>query len=157
MRNEVSRNRSAMNPVLCPGIESLIRALHEEGKLLGIASGNLASVAWAKLEAAGLRDYFSFGSFSGERELRTDIFRHAIEQARARLQSQNGSSGSTHDVCFIGDTPADVLAAHANNVPIVAVATGIYSVDQLRAHNPALCLSCCAELFPGHGVTATER
>ncbi len=150
---EVERNRAAMQPELCPSIDLLIRSLREQGKLLGVASGNLATVAWAKLEAAGLRQYFSFGSFSGECELRRDIFAHAIAQARSRLPSGNGTRTDIADVCFVGDTPADILAARANGAPIVAVATGIYSPDELRGHQPDLCLGCCAELFEAGRVS----
>jgi phosphoglycolate phosphatase-like HAD superfamily hydrolase len=154
---EVERNRRRMQPTICPGIDLLARTLHGQGKLLGVASGNLESVAWMKLEAAGLRPYFSFGSFSGVIELREEIFREAIRQARALLPPHNGNQPERHEVCFIGDTPADILAARAVGAPIVAVATGIFSLDQLRRHSPDLCLSCCTELFTGDGVPIPER
>ena len=37
---------------------------------------------------------------------------------------------------IIGDTPLDILAGHASGIPVIAVATGIYSVDELREHRP---------------------
>jgi phosphoglycolate phosphatase-like HAD superfamily hydrolase len=48
---------------------------------------------------------------------------------------------------MVGDTPADILAARANALPIIALATGIYSVDQLSQHSPDLCLPCCDEIL----------
>ncbi len=38
-----------------------------------------------------------------------------------------------HDAVIIGDTPNDGLAADSAGIPFLAVATGIYSADQLRA------------------------
>ena len=145
MRSEVERNRAQLDPELCPAIERLLQDLQQQGKLLGVASGNLESIAGAKLEAAGLRHYFSFGSFSDSTESRAEIFRHAIASARALLAAQASLSPAT--VCIVGDTPADILAARANGVPVIALATGIFSQDQLAAHQPDLCLSCCSDLF----------
>jgi phosphoglycolate phosphatase-like HAD superfamily hydrolase len=137
---EVERHRHQIRSEVCPAIPDLVRHLHSQGRLLGVASGNLERIGWLKVEAAGLRQYFSFGSFSDRAEMRADIFRVGIEEARRRV-------GPHASVCVIGDTPADIQAAHHNNVPIVAVATGIYSEPQLAAHAPEILLSCCTELF----------
>jgi phosphoglycolate phosphatase-like HAD superfamily hydrolase len=138
IRAEVRRNRNQMQPEVCPGIPALLARLHSQGTLLGVASGNLEQVAWAKLEAASLRDYFQFGAFSDRCEKRAQIFANALAGARCRLRSRNKNGGPS--VCIIGDTPADILAARANRLPIIAVATGIYSVEQLAEHSPDLCL-----------------
>ena len=152
MRSEVEKNIAGINAELCPSIRELIEELHALGKILGVASGNLESIGWAKISAAGLRPFFSLGSFCGERERRADIFRHGIEQTLALLSKKSSPSltekaASDAIVCIVGDTPADILAARANNVPVVAVATGIYSYDDLLSHNPDLCLHCCTDLF----------
>lgn len=145
MRQEVERNRAGLDPELCPAIEQLLQWLRGQDKLLGVASGNLESIAWAKLEAAGLRHYFSFGSFSDQTELRGEIFRRAVATARSMVAKASHNSETT--ICFVGDTPSDILAARANHVPVIAVATGIYTRDQLAAHHPDLCLGCCSDLF----------
>jgi phosphoglycolate phosphatase-like HAD superfamily hydrolase len=145
IRAEVRRNRRQMHPEVCPGIKTLLARLRQYGRLLGVASGNLEEVAWAKLETAGLRDYFSFSAFSDATEHRTQIFANALAEARRHLGSRNKNAGLS--VCIIGDTPADILAARANRLPIIAVATGIYSVEQLSQHSPDLCLNCCDGIF----------
>jgi phosphoglycolate phosphatase len=141
MCDEVRRNAADIRVELCPSIRELLQALHHRGKLLGVVSGNLQMIGWAKLEAAGLRDYFAFGSFSDRHELREEIFRHGIDQARQRL-------GPNTRVCIVGDTPSDIAAARAAAAPIIAVATGIFSRDQLSALHPDHCVSCCTELLP---------
>jgi phosphoglycolate phosphatase-like HAD superfamily hydrolase len=50
-------------------------------------------------------------------------------------------------VCFIGDTPADIIAARSVNAPVVAVATGIFDLETLRQEQPDLCLPCCDALL----------
>jgi len=147
---EVRRNASQIRPVLCPAIKELLQLLRSQGKLMGIASGNLEEVGWAKLEAAGIRDYFSFGSFShAAQELRVDIFRHAVKSAQALWNGsrRSGNNSSPAAVFIVGDTPADVAAARAVGAPVIAVATGIYNVGNLQECKPDLCLDCCERFF----------
>ncbi|HKV81251.1 MAG TPA: HAD hydrolase-like protein [Candidatus Sulfotelmatobacter sp.] len=140
VRREVEKHHGEILPQICPGITQLIRTLHSKGTLLGIASGNLESVGWHKIDAAGLRQFFSFGCFSDRHESRADIFRNALECAQRRL-------GGNPRVCFIGDTPSDVDAARHVGANIVAVASGTFTVDQLQACAPDLCISHCGEFF----------
>jgi phosphoglycolate phosphatase-like HAD superfamily hydrolase len=140
MGNEVERHAADLRPEVCPAIPELIRHLSARGKLLGVASGNIERVGWAKLEACGLRDYFSFGAFSGELEKREDVIAHGIHQARAKR-------GGNISVCVVGDTPADIRAAHANGIAAIAVATGIYRFDELLTHDSEMCISCCKDLL----------
>lgn len=142
MTAEVERNSADLRPELCPSIRELVELLSAEGKLLGVASGNLEPVGWAKLRACGLRDYFSFGAFSGEREKRDDIIAFAVQRARELR-------GANAPVYVVGDTPADIRSAHANHIPAIAVGTGIYSFEELLAHSPEMCISCCRDLMHG--------
>jgi len=140
MCDEVQANTADIRVELCPSIRDLLELLYHRGKLLGVVSGNLEAIGWTKLEAAGLRRYFSFGSFSDERELREQIFRHGLWEVQHRL-------GEQASVCIVGDTPLDIGAARVVKVPIIAVATGIFARDQLEALNPDLCVGCCSELL----------
>lgn len=141
---EVQQNREQLNPELCASIPELIAYLQAQGKLLAAASGNLETVAWLKLEKAGLRPMFAFGSFSFPRELRADIFQYGIDQARQRL-------GSQATVTVVGDTPSDIDAARKVGVPVIALATGIYSLAQLHALNPDACFACSTDLLSFSG------
>ena len=133
------RNAGSMAPELCPSIPELLASLRRAGKLLGVVSGNLEPIGWLKLQVAGIKQFFAFGSFSNQRELRRDIFRHGIEEAKQRL-------GADARVCFVGDTPSDIDAARELSSPILAVATGIFSAADLLAHKPDACIGCCSEL-----------
>jgi phosphoglycolate phosphatase len=140
VRREVSANAARITPAVCCGIPEILVSLNSAGKLLGVASGNLESVGWHKIEAAGLREYFPFGCFSDDHEMRVDVFRHAIVEVNRRL-------GSQARVCFIGDTPSDIQAARQLDAHIVAVCTGTYKTEELTCHQPDLCVSSCAELL----------
>ncbi len=141
MCSEVARNVDLMNVELCPGVVELLTRLREQGKLIGVATGNLEQIGWHKLERGGLRHFFDFGSFSDIREKREDIFRHGIELAY-QLR------GPKTSVCFVGDTPNDIRAAGHLGAPVVAVATGIYSLEELASESPTLCVTNCTELLP---------
>jgi len=140
MCEEVEQNAARMRPELCPSVEEVVTRLAAAGKLLGLATGNLERIAWRKLEACGLRSFFAFGSFSDHRELRADVVRWGVAEARRRL-------GQQASVYVVGDTPADIQAARAAGVPVIAVATGIFSGHELQSCQPDLCVSCCTELL----------
>jgi phosphoglycolate phosphatase len=136
---EVRINAAGIRAEVCPQIPELLSTLRASGKLIGVASGNLESVGWQKIEAAGLREYFSFGRFSDRCEMRSEIFRDAIAEVGQRL-------GNDARVCFVGDTPEDIRAAKLVGAHIVAVGTGIFKLEELMCHEPDICVASCAEL-----------
>lgn len=139
MCDEVQRNRAGIRVQLCPSITELLGRLHAAGKLLGVVSGNLEPIGWAKIEAGGLRPYFSFGCFSDHNEQREAIFRQGIAEVHRRRPRAS--------IVIIGDTPSDIAAARQVGVPIIAVATGSFPREQLAELRPDLCLACCTELL----------
>jgi len=138
---EVSANANRITTTVCGAIPQVLDQLKAAGKLLALASGNLESVGWLKVEAAGLREFFSFGCFSDHQESRADIFRQGVAEVQRRL-------GEAAQVCFIGDTPEDIKAARFANSKIVAVCTGIFTADELASHEPDVCVASCADLLP---------
>jgi len=140
MRAHVTENAHELHPELCPSILRLLKNLHGNGKVIGVTTGNLEAVGWAKLQAAGIRQYFSLGSFSDHNEFRAGIFREGAALARQITRADAR-------VCFLGDTPNDVNAAKEIEMPLIAVATGKFSVEELSALGPNLCLSSCDVLW----------
>ena len=140
MRETVQASQDGFRAEVCASIVPVLETLKARGKLLGVATGNLEAIGWSKLEAADLKKYFNFGSFSDLHEHRPEIFRKAVEEARRRL-------GADASVCFVGDTPNDIRAARANECPVIAVATGIYPFSELESLGPDFCLRCCDDLF----------
>lgn len=108
------------------GTSELLNELQGEKTLLGLVTGNLKPIAYAKLDKAGLDEYFPFGGFGSDYEDRHLLVKKAIELA----QTQFGYEG--RDIFVIGDTPRDVEAARVYKVKTIAVATGRYSVEDLE-------------------------
>ena len=50
-----------------------------------------------------------------------------------RYAEHHGRPVAPRDVIIIGDTPADVDCAHASGARVIAVATGHFDIDALRA------------------------
>jgi phosphoglycolate phosphatase len=139
MCDEVEARSAELNSEICPAVPQLLAELKAAGKLLAVASGNIERIGWAKLKAAGISEFFSFGSFSDRNESRTEIFRWGAQQARQICRNAR--------VCFVGDTPADVYAAKSCGFPVIAVATGIYSLVELSKSEPEMCIPACETLW----------
>ena len=141
MGAEVEANRGELRIDVLPGARDLLLHLRRRGAVLSTATGNLERIGEAKLNACGLREFFDLGGYSDGYENRAAVFDAAATQLRGR--TRDGAA-----VCVFGDTPADVKAAHANGLEIVAVATGIYTREELDAERPELCVSSLEELLP---------
>jgi phosphoglycolate phosphatase len=137
---EVAAHADGIQADVCPGIPEILEEIQAHGKLLGVASGNLESVGWNKLQAAGLRHFFTLASFGDHRELRSAIFDQAVTAAKKSL-------GSNAAICFVGDTPEDIKAAKSVGAKVVAVCTGIFCEEQLSPHEPDVCCTSCTELL----------
>jgi len=140
MRQEVSGRRHELDLIRMPGVEDTLAHLAGKGALLGLATGNLELIGWVKVERAGLREWFRFGGFSDRFPVRSELVHQAADKAREL-------AGSDASVCVIGDTPRDIEAAHANHLPVVAVATGRYTFDELKEHHPEVCTTSLADLM----------
>jgi phosphoglycolate phosphatase len=137
---QVAEKRQSMDLVRMPGVEDALRHLAARGALLGVATGNLELIGWIKVEQAGLREWFRFGGFSDNFPVRSELIGHAAGKAREL-------AGANASICVVGDTPRDVEAARANNLPVIAVATGRYSFDELHELHPDVCTTSLADLL----------
>ena len=109
------------------GVEGVLAALAERGAALGLVTGNFREGARLKLESAGLWHWFAFGGFGGETAERADILRAALGEARRVVE------GAPARVRYVGDTPLDVEGGRKASVPVVGVAGGRWSAEQLKA------------------------
>jgi phosphoglycolate phosphatase len=123
-----------------PYVNEVLRHLAARGAALGVATGNLEGIGRIKLQHCGLLEHFQFGGYSDQFEYRTDVFRAALGKARA-------IAGEAARVCAVGDTPLDILAAKENGIDVIAVATGIYSIEELAAEDPTFCVSSMKALM----------
>lgn len=135
LREELAVSAATGGIRIMPGIFELLDALEARADVvLGLLTGNLAEGARAKLGAAGIDpDRFRVGAYGSDHELRGEL--PAVAQRRAH--EQLGLRFSGRDIVVIGDTPADLHCGAAIGCRAIGVATGMYSLDDLREHRPA--------------------
>jgi phosphoglycolate phosphatase len=112
---------------LSPGIVGLLERLQFAGLSLGLTTGNIEPAARIKLERGDLNRFFEFGGFGSDSNLRPELTRRGMERG---IELSDGDL-SRDDFITVGDTPLDILAAHEIGIRIVAVATGLYDVEDL--------------------------
>lgn len=116
------------------GIPELLDALEKrEDVVLGLLTGNIREGARRKLAAAGVDfDRFRINAFGSDSEHRPEL--PAIARQRAKDSLDLDLSGD--QMYVIGDTPADIACGRELGARAIAVATGRYTVEDLRAHMP---------------------
>jgi phosphoglycolate phosphatase-like HAD superfamily hydrolase len=128
LREEILLPGDGVKDVM-PGIRELLPLLQSRDDIgLGLLTGNFEEAARIKLGHFDLWDYFRCGAFGDDAADRNALVPFAVDRARACGLGDFDYA----DVIVIGDTPSDVACANAVGAVPVAVATGTYSVDQLR-------------------------
>ena len=143
----VQQRRADLCIHVLPQVREVLTHLRGKGAVLGVATGNLEGIGRTKLQHCGLLPCFDFGGYSDAYEFRRDVFRGALARAHTL-------AGEQSSVCVVGDTPEDIRAAHANALPVIAVATGIYPYEQLLSESPEWCVRSLAELMAPRSAEA---
>ncbi len=140
--------RSVLTPErfeLLPGVAELIPRLASMPDVrLGLLTGNVKPMAYFKLEAVGLAQYFPFGAFGSDHAERRRLPALAVERARALT----GRTFTGKDVVIIGDTEHDIDCGRGIGACSVGVCTGRFSCEELAAHHPDLLLPDLSDPAP---------
>lgn len=147
---QASLDANGGKTVLLPGIGAVVETLrNHETVSLGVVTGNYTAVVPIKLRAVGLDPaWFPFSAFGDEGPDRPSLVRIALE----RYQQRAGRPIAAADVIVIGDTPHDVTCAHANGCLCFAVATGMYTADDLRGAGADVVVSDLRDPAPLHAM-----
>ena len=127
-----------------PGVEKLLPRLLEKGYLLGLVTGNGEAAAHIKLHRARLNRFFSFGGYGSDSDDRSELTKGALERAALVF----GGPIHPKQCLTVGDTPLDVAAAHGAGIECVGVASGHFSVEQLREAGADYVLGSLEERLP---------
>jgi phosphoglycolate phosphatase-like HAD superfamily hydrolase len=127
-----------------PGVEELLDRLIDGGTLLGLVTGNIEAAAHIKLARARLNRFFSFGGYGSDAADRTEVTMAAL--SRGSLVS--GGALADGSCIAVGDTPRDVVAGHGAGIEVVGVATGSYTVEQLREAGADFAIASLEDGFP---------
>lgn len=114
---------------LMPGARELLEALHDHHHLhLALLTGNYREAAEIKLQHFELWDFFEWGAFSDDAADRNAL----VPIARSRAETYDIPVEAIERVIVIGDTPHDIECARVAGAQSIAVATGGFTIDQLR-------------------------
>jgi phosphoglycolate phosphatase len=116
------------------GVVELLDALEiRKDVVLGLLTGNVEQGARVKLTAAGIDpDRFRVNAFGSDHEHRPQL--PAIAQRRASETLGLDITGKR--LVVIGDTPADIECGRSLGARSIGVASGHYTVEQLKEHDP---------------------
>lgn len=140
--NELPQQLRQRQGVVLPGVVATLERLSFlSPQRLGLLTGNLRRAARMKLSHYGLDKHFygageALGAFGDDHIDRDDVARDALRDVRRRL----GDGVREDDIWIVGDTPLDVRCARAIGARVVAVATGEFSEEDLRATGADLVL-----------------
>jgi phosphoglycolate phosphatase-like HAD superfamily hydrolase len=95
-----------------------------------LLTGNIRAFAEAKMRAFELTDHLDLdiGAYGWAHAVRARL----VDMARSTAQARHDREFPGRATVLVGDTPRDVEAALATGAAVVGVATGMYSVDDLR-------------------------
>ena len=143
LREEILLPGEGIKAVL-PGVAGLLDALRARPDVfLALLTGNFEEGARIKLEHFDLWRYFKCGAFGDDAADRNALVPFALDRARAC----GLDAIAPEDVFVVGDTPHDVACARAVGAVPVGVATGSFSVADLRGSGADI-------VFPDLGDTA---
>ncbi|NDJ76241.1 MAG: HAD hydrolase-like protein [Chloroflexi bacterium] len=118
----------------CAGAPEVVTSLRDNpSALLGLVTGNMASLVPIKLQAAEYDTAdFKIGAYGSEGWQRPMLPPLALERAR----TYSGVDLLAEHTVIIGDTPGDITCAASIGARTIAVATGPFSMEQLSAYQP---------------------
>lgn len=125
-----------------PGVKGLLdTAAARSDVSQGLLTGNIDRGARTKLSHHGLWNYFPFGAFANDSELRNDLGPFALRRATAHT----GVTFAPEQVWIIGDTPHDIECGKVIGARTLAVATGRHPIEELIGHAPTAALPDLAD------------
>lgn len=136
-----------------PGAAAALDALAKvDGVRQTVVTGNVRRVAEIKLAVFGLDRHvdFDLGAFAEDSDVRADLVRLAYKRAT----TADGLTYGLGETLVIGDTPADIEAAHAAGARALGVATGKSSEADLLAAGAD---STVADLIDGDAIVGLVR
>lgn len=118
--------------MVLPNVRAILERLRSCPEVYSfLLTGNTRAGAKAKLAHYQLESFFSDGAFSDDTADRPSIARNAMTLARSRFGPVEAER-----VYVVGDTPHDIRCGQAIGARVIAVATGGYSVEDLRPLEP---------------------
>ena len=125
LRREIDNERRHLKP----GIYELLEELTIVKDIqIGLLTGNIEPGARIKLDPFDLNKYFPTGAFGSDDEDRNKLLPIALKRFEERCRRKI----RVNECLIVGDTPRDVQCAKIYEARSLGVATGPYSIDELK-------------------------
>jgi phosphoglycolate phosphatase len=124
------------------GVKELLVVLKEQGIPVGVLTGNIEGIAEIKLTQAGIWDFIQFGAYGN---LAPNRKRVELIEVAAQRAKQAGIELAGNQLCIVGDAQLDVRTAKLGDIKSVAVATGVFSIEDLTTEGPELVVKSFAD------------
>ena len=129
----LSSTLAELEGAVLPGIQMLLNHIATRPDVsMGLLTGNFREAARIKLQHYAIDQHFAYGGYGDHHHDRDDVARVAYAEACRHLEREVDPSA----ICVIGDTPSDVKCARAIGARAIAVATGMFTVDELARSQP---------------------
>lgn len=120
------------------GSKKLLEVLFRQKDInLGVITGNAELLAWWKLEAAGLKKFFSFGLFGDEADSRSKLAELVFDKAKKHFRF----NFEPRQIVMVGDTIYDIACARHIGAKIIFLVTGGKNSDLSQSDKPDLIVS----------------
>ena len=125
------------------GATAALERLKTADVIQSVLTGNLQPIAKIKLDLMGLTRFLDLdiGAYGSDHHCRNEL----APIAAARAAKRYGRAFVRADVVVIGDTPHDIDCGRAAGARTIAVATGPFSADALRAYGADIVLENLAD------------
>lgn len=130
---ETSLKQKTAHYQIHEGVKDLLKFLKKKNQILRLFTGNTKQGAFLKLKYCELGDYFDWEN---------SVFAEYPQMSKADFKNLLLLKIAQHPepAIFIGDTFHDIQLAHAVGGISIAVASGFYSLEDLKEHRPHHCL-----------------
>lgn len=121
------------------GVTELVHTLRDQGRQLAVVTSKAEPLAKRALTRVGLDDCFSLIvglEATQKHKPEPDPLLHAMERLGA----------PPRETVYVGDSPYDVMAAHAAAISSVAVGWGAFTLERLASEKPTHMVSSSSEL-----------
>lgn len=126
------------------GVIEILDEVASAGVGKGLLTGNTAAGAEVKMRHYGMDGHFHFGAYGDDHHDRNELGPIALRRALETLKREF----APQEVIVIGDTPKDIRCAQAFGARSICVATGSFTVEQLRAHGADLVFEDFSDIEP---------
>lgn len=137
---EYYREKGIYENRLYPGVEQMLRQLHENRKKIYLATSKVTQFAETILKYFQVDHYFTFlsgATFDGSRVEKKDVLAHLFEQ--------NSGLDKSNSV-MVGDRKHDIIGARSFGLTSIAVTYGYGTKEELRGESPDLYADSVPEL-----------